>query len=189
MEKEMPKIIENLRESLITEAKYQVEQYGYAGMTIRSVSKACDVGVGTVYNYFQSKEDLIFAFMYEEWLKSLAIMQKCSEETGSPEVLFRCIHSEIAGYVATHKKLLTDKNASKVFPNYYLSGHAFLRNQIAELISPVCTPLAKNPSPLLMSFMSEALLIWSTAGTDFDEIYAILKDHFKEDAPTAQANE
>ena len=61
----MPKIIDNLREALIKEAKYQVNKYGYAGMTIRSVAKECGIGIGTIYNYFKSKEDLILAFMHE----------------------------------------------------------------------------------------------------------------------------
>ena len=49
----MPKIIENLENRLIREAEKQIAESGYAAMTIRSVAKACGVGVGTVYNYFQ----------------------------------------------------------------------------------------------------------------------------------------
>ena len=43
----MPKIIENLESRLIAEAKKQIEESGYGTMTIRSVAKACGVGVGT----------------------------------------------------------------------------------------------------------------------------------------------
>ena len=50
----MPKIIENIREKILEEAKCQVMESGYASMTIRSVANACGVGVGTVYNYFKS---------------------------------------------------------------------------------------------------------------------------------------
>ena len=45
----MPKIIENVREQLIGEAKRQIAENGYAQTTIRSVAKACGLGVGTVY--------------------------------------------------------------------------------------------------------------------------------------------
>ena len=51
----MPKIIENIREKLLIEAKKQVMENGYSSMTIRSVATACGVGTGTVYNYFPSQ--------------------------------------------------------------------------------------------------------------------------------------
>ena len=55
----MPKIIENLESKLLEEAKRQIQESGYGAMTIRSVAKGCGVGVGTVYNYFPSKEALL----------------------------------------------------------------------------------------------------------------------------------
>ena len=46
----MPKILENIREILLQEAKRQVFENGYSSLTIRSVASACGIGVGTVYN-------------------------------------------------------------------------------------------------------------------------------------------
>ena len=46
----MPKIIENVREQLLTEAKRQIAENGYSATTIRSVAGACGLGIGTVYN-------------------------------------------------------------------------------------------------------------------------------------------
>ena len=43
----MPKIIENLPQRLLEEAKNQILQAGYSTMTIRSVARQCGVGVGT----------------------------------------------------------------------------------------------------------------------------------------------
>ena len=62
----MPKIIENIKEQIIEEAKRQLFENGYAKTTIRSVAKACGIGVGTIYNYFPSKEMLISAFMLDD---------------------------------------------------------------------------------------------------------------------------
>ena len=59
----MPKIIENLEARLMEEAKKQVLQSGYGAMTIRSVAKGCGVGIGTVYNYYPSKDALLAAYM------------------------------------------------------------------------------------------------------------------------------
>ena len=54
----MPKIIENVREMLLHEARRQAEAYGYSSVTVRSVAKECGIGTGTVYNYFPSKDML-----------------------------------------------------------------------------------------------------------------------------------
>ena len=67
----MPKIIENLRQRLMEEARRQAEELGYSAMTIRSVAKGCDVGVGTVYNYYPSKDALIAAFVQYDWVESM----------------------------------------------------------------------------------------------------------------------
>ena len=48
----MPKLIEQLREKLLFEAKKQIYEQGYSKTTVRSVTAALGVGVGTVYNYF-----------------------------------------------------------------------------------------------------------------------------------------
>ena len=67
-----PKIIENLESRLIQEAKRQIAESGYGATTIRSVAKGCGVGVGTVYNYFPSKEALVATFMLADWKESMA---------------------------------------------------------------------------------------------------------------------
>ena len=63
----MPKIIKNLERILLEEARNQIEASGYSAVTIRSVAAACGVGVGTVYNYYASKDELLAAYMLEDW--------------------------------------------------------------------------------------------------------------------------
>lgn len=61
----MPKILEDPVKRLIAETRRQIREQGYRATTIRSVAKGCGVGVGTVYNYFDSKEQLTAAFLAE----------------------------------------------------------------------------------------------------------------------------
>ena len=65
----MPKIIENLPQRLLEEARKQCEELGYSAMTIRSVAKGCGVGVGTVYNYYPSKDALIAEVVRTDWME------------------------------------------------------------------------------------------------------------------------
>ena len=80
----MPKIIENIRENLLEEARRQVMEQGYSAMTIRSVAKACGVGVGTVYNYFSSKDMLVASFMLVDWQECITrIQRRCMSNIGA----------------------------------------------------------------------------------------------------------
>ncbi len=90
----MPKIIENIRERLLVEARRQVMQNGYGSMTIRSVAKECGVGVGTVYNYFSSKDMLVAGFMLEDWQQCLTRIGKHCGEPGVNPGHQRCVSKE-----------------------------------------------------------------------------------------------
>lgn len=44
-----------------------IQTNGWASISIRAVAAACDVSVGTIYNYFDSKSDLISATIESVW--------------------------------------------------------------------------------------------------------------------------
>ena len=167
----MPKIIENVREQLLTEAKKQVAESGYANTTIRSVARACGIGVGTVYNYFESKEMLIATFVYEDWKNHLSEMQKlpCDE----PRKLLRGIYDSLIKFEADNKKLFSDTEASKIVAVGSSSRHKMLRKQIADFVRPVCE------SDFAADFISEALISWSMEDVDFADVYPLLEKIIK----------
>ena len=76
----MPKIIENLESRFIEEAEKQIREAGYGSMTIRSVASACNVGVGTVYNYYESKDHLLTAMLMKDWQTCLDSITAVSRE-------------------------------------------------------------------------------------------------------------
>ena len=132
----MPKIIENLREQLLAEAKRQIAERGYAKTTVRSVAGACGVGVGTVYNYFESKDMLIASFMAEDWQKE--INEIATATISSARDLLLRIHNMILRFVSTHRRLFSDSDAAKVFYTAFAQRHKMLRDQIALLVLPIC---------------------------------------------------
>ena len=93
----MPKIIENVREQLLSEAKKQIAEYGYSKTTIRSVAKACGLGTGTVYNYFPSKDMLIASVMAEDWM--LCLKQLEERALDEPERIIQGIYDCLCGFM------------------------------------------------------------------------------------------
>ena len=55
------------KDLLLQAAKGIVQKDGMEKLNIRAISKECGISVGTVYNYFPSKADLIFAMVEDFW--------------------------------------------------------------------------------------------------------------------------
>lgn len=174
----MPKILENIRENLLQEARNQVMGQGYSSMTIRSVASACGVGVGTVYNYFPSKDNLVANFMLEDWKSCLGKMQSCCGQTDSSEAALRGIYDALRDFMDAYAALFADENAVTGFGASFHQWHKQLRNQVAEPLEPFCKKQkAANPK-FLSEFLAEAMLSWTLDGRSFEEIGSILLQLF-----------
>ncbi len=55
------------REALLNAAKKSAYQNGLSKINIRRIASDCGVAVGTVYNYFPSKADMIVAILEDFW--------------------------------------------------------------------------------------------------------------------------
>jgi len=165
----MPKIIENLESRLIEEAKRQIEESGYSAMTIRSVAKSCGVGVGTVYNYFPSKEALLATYLLESWKKCVDTIHEVSREANQPRPVIQCMFDQLLQFSEDHRMIFQDKAAASAFAGSFSRYHIMLRSQLAAPVRKFCD------SVFSAEFVAEALLVWSMAGKTFDEIYGILQ--------------
>jgi len=65
----MPKVIENLKETIILEAKNILLTQGFKDLSIREIAKICNIGTGTFYNYFSTKDNLVAEIFREDWRK------------------------------------------------------------------------------------------------------------------------
>ena len=177
----MPKIIENIRERLLEEARKQVMTNGYSSLTIRSAAKACGVSVGTVYNYFSSKDMLVAGFMLKDWKVCLEeIHAECEAEAVTMQQVLTCICKVLADFTSKYTVLFRDKNAGVSFAVNLQGRHKLLRSQIAE---PILKVLERNDRiygknlvslEFLAEFLAENVLTWTVAGRSQEEITGIL---------------
>lgn len=164
----MPKVIENLALRLSEEARRQVAENGYAALTIRSVAKACGIGVGTVYNYYPSKEALAASYMLRDWNNSYAnLMAQCKKADG-PAAIVRSIYDMLLQFRAEHTALFHDDSAKSSFPTFSSLYHGRLREELARPLRELCT------DDFTAVFAAESLLTWSAENMDFGELYKVL---------------
>ena len=168
----MPKIIENLEKRLIEEAKKQIEESGYSAMTIRSVAKACQVGMGTVYNYFPSKEALVATHLLEDWKGCIAAISAVSAVAEMPREVIRCIYDQLGGFTCRHQAIFKDEAAAAGFAGSFSQYHGVLRDQLAQPLRRFCS------SDFSAQFIAESLLVWTISGISFDELYGMIEKLF-----------
>ena len=164
----MPKIIENLPQRLLDEARRQIEESGFAAMTIRSVAKSCGVGVGTVYNYYPSKEALVASFMLDDWKDCVSSIQTAADEAQSLEPVLYMIHEKLRHFMEQYDPVFQDESAAVSYTGSTSRYHNVLRGQLAGPVRKFCR------DDFTAEFIAEAILTWSIAGTDFDELKAVL---------------
>ena len=168
----MPKIIENLKDHLLLEARQQIEQNGYGAVTIRSIAKGCGVGVGTVYNYFPSKEDLVATYLLSDWKRCVTTIHTVSTYSDTPRPVVLCIYDQLVSFSGRHSAIFLDAAAAASFSGALGKYHCMLRSQLAEPLRKFCG------SDFCAQFVADSLLTWTMAGTPFEEIYEILKKLF-----------
>ena len=174
----MPKIIENVRGRLIDEAKRQIAENGYDEVTIRSIAKGCELGLGTFYNYFKSKDLLIATFLLEDWKERIASVCKKYKEERDPMVVIRALYCEIDEFIDTYKNVFNSANAIKSFNTVGAGYHKFVREQVAVPIYHTCSLLELENAEFLSLFVSEAVVTWTVAKKDYDEIALIVSKLF-----------
>ncbi len=170
----MPKVIENLRARLLDEAKRQVSELGYGKTTVKSVASALGVGVGTVYNYFPSKDMLVASFMFEDWQAVLDSMSRLP--TNDPERLICGIYTLLKDFAEKNQKLFSDSEAAKVIAMSLNSRHKLLRAQIAEFILPICKGESFCDPIFASEFIAEALISWSMENADLNAVYGVIEN-------------
>ncbi len=71
------------RDQLLAAAKDIAFQQGLAQISIRAVAAQCGVAVGSIYNYFPTKADLIAAVIEDFW-RQAAHREHCAPLLGEP---------------------------------------------------------------------------------------------------------
>ena len=72
----MPKLLPNIKEDLLQKAKFILYKDGYNKLNIRNLAKECNIGIGTFYNYFSNKDELVKAILKEDWNSVIELLNQ-----------------------------------------------------------------------------------------------------------------
>ena len=145
----MPKIIMHIQEQILIQAEKIIDEKGSGELTIRSVAKSCGVAVGTIYNYYSSKDALVAGVIIRRWDKSknkidYSIDAACSFEEG-----IRSIFIILNEFTLGNRNIWLETTSSKQSSDYYHKYHTKLSNELAFFISRLLNRFPKEKENML----------------------------------------
>ncbi len=101
----MSRIIENPKELILSNAKEILYNEGYSKLSMRALSKACDIALGTIYNYYPTKKDLVIEMMTEYWQDYLYSVEGIAASGDSIYIKLNMIFNELSVFIKSFKQI------------------------------------------------------------------------------------
>lgn len=99
----LPKIIENPKQLILGEAKRILYSEGYSKLSMRSISKACGIALGTIYNYYPTKHDLVIGMMTDYWKENMNKLESIGSADGSFYDKLDKLFDQLSGFIKTFR--------------------------------------------------------------------------------------
>ena len=155
----MPKRIAELREKMLAYARQKLLQAGGPELTIRSVANACGVAVGTVYNYFPSKDSLVEAVIQADWeVMMVGLREELAQADDAMESL-RVICDRLQSFASTYVDVLKIPPTRLHESESFRQRHGVFVEQLCDLLQPIMLRCGCMFHPVLPQFLAEALLV------------------------------
>lgn len=180
-----------VRAKIIATAIELFSRHGFAGVTVEHIADVADIGKGTIYNYFVTKEDIVVAFLADVEDKLQAKLLKFAASKGSLE-------SILSDYIRFHFR---EKERYHAFVRVFLA-QMFLRTDqflpyMVEMQKAIDPPLEKlfrrwqesglirrdvKIPELILAFKTIHLgltALWAVEGPPFHGTEVVLKQEMK----------
>lgn len=170
----MPKILDRPEETILSAARRIATEEGYAAATVRAVAKECGIAVGTIYNYYPSKDAMLAACLLRDWMQTLSHAGAAAEAAESAEAAVEAVFSAVRAFEEQNRRIFSDERAKASASAMLQSRHAQLRSQVAALLEAPCRRFAGREDAFLPEFIAESLLVWSAEDVPFSRLWTQL---------------
>ncbi len=139
----LPRIIEDPRELILSEAKKILENEGYSQISIRRVAKECGIAVGTIYNYFPTKKGLIIEMMTDFWEEYFCDIEPILNSQEGFYIKLKKLFSDLAQFIKRFREIWLHHELYSS-PDYIESGLKRKNLYIDQLIGIIEELLVKE---------------------------------------------
>ncbi len=178
----MPKVIENIRETVLQTAKKTLLSDGYDRLCLRKVSEQCNIAVGTIYNYFPSKLTLVTTIMLEDWTDHKEMMQDACLNAEDAEAGIKSIFFNLHEFAMIYQDVWNLLLNTKEVRNERMNGKRRRQELIVQLINLIRTLFDRfeiSYDSFLPHFIATSLLTYiMEPDFDYEQINRIFKRMF-----------
>jgi AcrR family transcriptional regulator len=100
----LSRIIENPKQLILNKAKEILYREGYSKLSMRTLSKACDIALGTIYNYYPTKQNLVIEMMTDYWQNYLNSVQKVADSNADIYRKLNNIFNELKIFIESFRQ-------------------------------------------------------------------------------------
>lgn len=117
----MPKIIENIKETILLNGKEMLLEGSFSDFSIRKLAKKCEIGTGTIYNYFENKEVLVYQIFLSDWEGTMRLADEMKEQKLPMREKLHRIYISLETFVSQYLKFFWEMadGSQSGCPNIY----------------------------------------------------------------------
>lgn len=158
----VPKIIEDLHDRILAQAEKELFEKGYSSMTMRGVAEGCGIAVGTVYNYYKSKDVLVAQIMLRDWVRIMNTVKLHCESSISIHEAFHEMYNGVVEFSDTYgsvwRQYGKDISVRREMPMQF----DWLIKQLSDILKEVLVRCHNEEDEYMPVFLSEILLNTAT---------------------------
>ena len=153
----MPKIIPELREKILSCARTRIIADESHDFSTRQLASDCGVAVGTIFNYFSSKEEILACIMLEDWTVCLKEMTAEAERAESTRQGLCRMEEKLRAFSEPFLAVWRGYGSRAPVPRY----HALLIRQISEPLAVLLRKTQRTCGETELKVLAEMLLACS----------------------------
>ena len=101
----LSRIIENPQQLILSRAKEILHNEGFKKLSMRNLSKKCGIALGTIYNYYSTKEELIIEMMSDYWKENLYVLEDILNSDDTLYIKLNEIFNKLSIFIKTFKEV------------------------------------------------------------------------------------
>ena len=169
----MPKRLPEIKARFIDAARKRLTDNH--DITIRQIALDCNTAVGTVYNYFPSKEHLLAAVMMEDWQVCCRRMREDADQACGPLAAIEATTKALRRFAVQYAPIWRVYAAARGSMAELNNRHRMIIEEISATVEGTLVRFNIREDPCLPEILAELILLASRTDDGFDRISSTLK--------------